>query len=236
MTEDSVPVSTPANHNLIATVWHTVALLAVFAALTVLGFLAQRSGQAPAPSPAAPPRLMPLQIQAIVFEWMTFAWVWFGVRRKGVRVLELIGGRWPDLKSVLTDILLGAGLWVLWIGISRLENFVLGRSRDAVPYPVGLLETLLAVAVALSAGVCEEIVFRGYLQRQFRALSGSALVAVLLQALVFGVSHVYQGVRLATMVVLYGLLFGLLALWRRSLRPGILAHCWSDVAARLLQM
>lgn len=235
MTENSAPISSPANRNLIAPVWHTVALLAVFVALTILGFLAQRSGQAHAPSPAAPPRLMPLQVQAIVFEWMTFAWVWFGVRRKGVRVLELVGGRWPDVKSVLADILLGAGLWVLWIGISRLENLVLGHSHDVIPYPVGLLETVLAVAVAISAGVCEEIVFRGYLQRQFRALSGSALLAVFLQALIFGVSHVYQGVRLAAMVVLYGTLFGLLALWRRSLRPGILAHCWSDVAARMLR-
>jgi len=94
----------------------------------------------------------------------------------------------------------------------------------------------LAFGVAVSAGVCEETVFRGYLQRQFRALSGSAVIAVLLPAVVFGVSHVYQGVRLASMVVLYGVLFGSLALWRRSLRPGIVAHVWSDIAVRLLRV
>ena len=134
------------------------------------------------------------------------------------------------------DILLGSGLWVLWIGISWIENALLGHRLDAIPYPVGLLEGILAIAVAVSAGICEEIVFRCYFQRQFRALSGNSVIAVVLQAAVFGIAHVYQGVRLASMVVLYGILFGVLALWRRSLRPGIIAHAWSDIAARLLRV
>jgi CAAX protease family protein len=237
MTQNSDPISCPQARKIIAPVWHTIVLLAVFAALTILGWLAQRSARVPAPSPAPPPRLLPLQIQAIIFEWATVAWIWFGVRRKRVRVRELVAGRWPSVKFVLVDLLLGVGLWLLWIGISRIETSLLGRSHasDTIPYPAGLLESILAVGVAISAGVCEEIVFRGYLQRQFQALSGSALIAVLLQAIVFGVSHVYQGVRLASMVVLYGVLFGVLALWRRSLRPGIIAHAWSDIAARLLR-
>ncbi len=110
---------------------------------------------------------------------------------------------------------------MLWSGISRIEHSLLGHNKasDAIPYPVGLLEIVLAVCVAISAGVCEEIVFCGYLQRQFRALSGSAVIAVLLQAMVFGASHAYQGVRLASMVVLYELLFGVLAVWPVTL------HC-----------
>ena len=63
-----------------------------------------------------------------------------------------------------------------------------------------------------------------------------AEVAVVLQAVAFGLPHVYQGVRMAAMAAPYGILFGVLALWRRSLRPGILAHAWSDIAARLLRV
>jgi len=33
---------------------------------------------------------------------------------------------------------------------------------------------------------------------------------------------------------LYGLLFGLVAGWRRSLRPGMIAHAWTDIFAILL--
>jgi hypothetical protein len=130
------------------------------------------------------------------------------------------------------------GLWTLWFGVSKAENFFFGQNHaaEAVPYPANLLESSLAVLVAASAGVCEEIVFRGYLQKQFLALCQNAALAILLQAAVFGVPHVYQGVRVAAMSALYGVLFGVLALWRRSLRPGILAHTWSDIAARLLRI
>jgi membrane protease YdiL (CAAX protease family) len=235
MAAQSQPVLAPTKRDLIAPVWHTVVLLAVFAAITALGWSAQRRAQAHSHN-AVPARLVPLQMQAIVFEWATLAWVWFGVRRKGVRVRELVGGQWLNAKSIAIDVLLAAGLWILWIAISKAETLLLGHAADSIPHPANFLEGFLAVAVAISAGICEEIVFRGYLQRQFLALTGSAAVAVLVQAIVFGVPHVYQGLRLAMMASLYGILFGVLALWRRSLRPGIMAHAWSDVAARLLRI
>jgi len=237
MRENQQADSHSGNCSLIAPIWHMVTLLGVFAALTILGWYAQRSFRArpPSPSPASP--LVPLQIQAIIFEWAALAWVCFGVRRKGVRVRELIGGRWPDPKSVFVDALLGGAIWAIWIAINRAQNFLFADSHspDTIPYPSNLLESFLAIGVAVSAGVCEEIVFRGYFQRQFWALTGSAGVAVLLQAVVFGVPHVYQGTRLVATTCLYGILFGVLALWRHSLRPGILAHSWSDIAARLLR-
>jgi hypothetical protein len=30
-------------------------------------------------------------------------------------------------------------------------------------------------------------------------------------------------------IMLFGVLFGLLAVWRKSLRPGMIAHAWSDI-------
>jgi membrane protease YdiL (CAAX protease family) len=87
--------------------------------------------------------------------------------------------------------------------------------------------------VALSAGFCEELVFRGYFQRQFHALTGSLAAAVALQALVFGAGHFYEGGWAVAQITLYGVLFGLLAAWRKNLRPGMLAHAWSDIFAVL---
>ncbi len=221
----------------IAPVWHTVALLAVFAAVTFVGWVAQQRHQTRLPSPA-PVHLMPLQIQTIIFEWTTVAWVCLGIRLKGAKLRDLVGGRWPNAKSVARDILIGAALWLLWTAISRAVIFFVGQNHagGAIPYPASLLEGILAIAVAVSAGICEEIVFRGYFQRQFLALTRSAVAAVLLQAAIFGIPHVYEGVRLAAMAGLYGILFGVLAIWRRSLRPGIVAHAWSDVAARFFRI
>jgi membrane protease YdiL (CAAX protease family) len=95
--------------------------------------------------------------------------------------------------------------------------------------PKRALEAAVWILVALSAGFCEELVFRGYFQRQFHAFTGSLPAAIALQAFVFGFAHFYEGTWAVTKIVLYGGLFGALAAWRRSLRPGMIAHAWSDL-------
>ena len=84
------------------------------------------------------------------------------------------------------------------------------------------------------AGVVEEIVFRGYLQRQFAAWArGAAAAGVVFSALVFGAAHGYEGLRNMVLLAVFGVLFSLLALYRRSLRAGIFAHSWHDLIAGL---
>lgn len=68
-------------------------------------------------------------------------------------------------------------------------------------------------------------IFRG----NFRRSPVVAAWAVLIQAVVFGIGHLYEGVVPVTRIMLFGVLFGLLALWRKSLRPGMIAHAWSDI-------
>ena len=54
-------------------------------------------------------------------------------------------------------------------------------------------------------------------------------MAVLAQAVLFGLAHGYQGIKNVVVITVLGLLYGLLALGRGNLRPGMLAHVWSDV-------
>jgi len=98
------------------------------------------------------------------------------------------------------------------------------------------VEIVVWIAVSLVGGVAEEIVFRGYFQRQFEALTQSRWVALALQAVLFGVSHGYQGVSACLKITVIGVLFGLLALWRRSLRPGMVAHVWTDIASGIFRI
>lgn len=87
---------------------------------------------------------------------------------------------------------------------------------------------LAFLVAALSAGFVEEFVFRGYLQRQCQALCGNTIVASLLQVLLFTQGHFYQGwVRLIP-VMLIGIVLTLVALWRKSLLPGMIAHGIGD--------
>jgi membrane protease YdiL (CAAX protease family) len=88
--------------------------------------------------------------------------------------------------------------------------------------------------LCLLVGFIEETVFRGYLQQQFiRWARGGVVLGVLLSAAVFGGAHAYQGMRNIVMLTVFGVLFSVLALYRRSLRAGMFAHSWHDLLAGL---
>jgi hypothetical protein len=84
------------------------------------------------------------------------------------------------------------------------------------------------VLLSCTAGFVEEILFRGYLQRQITALSGNAYVGVVGSAIFFGAGHGYEGARRMVLIAVLGLMFGLLTLLRKSLRPGMMAHAFFD--------
>jgi membrane protease YdiL (CAAX protease family) len=84
------------------------------------------------------------------------------------------------------------------------------------------------VVVALSVGIGEETVYRGYLQRQLGARFRSEGVGVLAQAALFGLAHANQGA-LAIGVAVDGLILGLVARWRRNLLAAIMAHVAVDL-------
>src|ERR1039457_4944712 len=69
----------------------------------------------------------------------------------------------------------------------------------------------------------------GYFQRQFETFTGNPWIALFLQAVLFGIAHGYQGIEACAKIACFGVLYGLLALWRKSLRPGMMAHAWSDI-------
>jgi membrane protease YdiL (CAAX protease family) len=127
---------------------------------------------------------------------------------------------------------LALGLWAGWTLIEMAWNRWLGPGHAAsirTFLPRGGSEISLWIGVSVSAGICEELVFRGYLQRQFETLTHSRGIALCLQALLFGVSHGYQGIEACVKIACFGALYGLLAVWRGSLRPGMMAHAWSDI-------
>jgi CAAX protease family protein len=57
---------------------------------------------------------------------------------------------------------------------------------------------------------------------------------VLGQAVLFGVSHGYQGMKSVITITVCGAWFGLLALWCRGAGPGVIAHAWTDIFSGLL--
>jgi uncharacterized protein len=45
---------------------------------------------------------------------------------------------------------------------------------------------------------------------------------------VFGAGRGYEGTRRMIVIFVFSVMFGFLALWRGSLRPGMMAHAWHD--------
>jgi membrane protease YdiL (CAAX protease family) len=82
--------------------------------------------------------------------------------------------------------------------------------------------------LSLSAGICEEFTFRGYLQKQLHGCVKSATAAVMIQGVIFGAAHAYQGLKLVLTIVVLGSLIGWLAQWRKSTRPGMISHFLQD--------
>lgn len=229
-----------ANAKLVAPLWHTVALVALFLLLALGGAYFQRQGRAHPEMLQQHPNVVPLYLSLIAMEWGLFVYVWrAGLLRTGTKLSELIGGRWTNAKDILVDVALALGLWGLWRLLDLAWVHWHGYAHAAsiqTMLPQRALEILLWIPVSISAGVCEEFVFRGYFQKQFEAFTHSKWIALLLQALLFGVSHGYQGIEACVKISIYGSLFGLLALWRKSLRPGMMAHAWSDILSGILRI
>jgi hypothetical protein len=83
-------------------------------------------------------------------------------------------------------------------------------------------------ALSLTAGICEEILFRGYLIWYLSWLMG-LWPALLVSSLFFGFAHSYQGASGILRTVLAGLLFALFYLLTRSLWVPLLLHAFIDI-------
>ncbi len=221
----------------IASWGHFVGFLLFMAGTAALGFRAQHagnvgSGAADSGQLAEHGKAIYVYLVAGVMDWLLLYYCWAGVHRRGGNLATLSGGRWSSWSELATDVAIVIPFWALWEGTAYGVHWMLGPSTaktvDSL-LPRSVPEVLLWIAVSITAGFCEEIAFRGYLQRQFHALSGSLTVAVTAQALVFGLAHSYQGWKSVVVITTLGVLYGILAVWRRNLRANIVAHAFSDI-------
>jgi membrane protease YdiL (CAAX protease family) len=191
------------------------------------------SSNAPAPASAGPGGSQEMSyIFMIGSEILLATWIWAGVQWQGGRIKDLIGGRWSSWRQVLRDFAVALPFWVIWEATARLVYALLyphSSPSNAYQVPTGAAEIFLWLLVSLAAGFCEELVFRGYLQRQFHAATGSIAAAVVLQAIVFGLVHSYQGWKPVLVITVLGVLYGTLVALRRDLRASMIAHVWSDI-------
>jgi uncharacterized protein len=219
---------------------HLAGFLGIMCGMVALGFLAQHAGGGAASSGqlAGHASAIPIYLVAAAMDWALLYYCWAGVHHRDGTLNTLSGGRWTTWKSVGVDLAIALPFWLLWEGAAYGVHWLLGASSaktvDSL-LPQSLLEILLWIGVSMTAGICEEIAFRGYLQKQFEALGLGVAIAVVGQGVVFGLVHSYQGWKNTVVISVLGTLLGALAAWRRNLRANIVVHAWADVWGGWLQ-
>lgn len=123
---------------------------------------------------------------------------------------------------------------VATLGIVPVGSYVASRLSRALDIPDDFAQATLAlfsadslpeylfllVVVAVTPAICEEIFFRGYVQRTMeRAMSWRAVIIV---GIIFGLFHL-QPIGLAATIIM-GITFGYFSFRSRSLLPAMFAH------------
>lgn len=192
---------------MIASRRHTIILLSILAALAVIGYLSNARGT------AAQPNRLALYVSVAIGQLFLVRYVLAGLR---VRVRELIG------RPHWIDPLVAAAIWLAVRGFAMLTPHSGERTNNLLPRT--RVELAVWIALAIVAGIAEELVFRGYLQRQ---------IGVLAQAVVFGLAHGYQGFGAVARITVIGLIFGIGARYRKGLIGNMLGHAAIDISAAL---
>jgi membrane protease YdiL (CAAX protease family) len=219
----------------VAPLWHTVVLVVVI-------FATSWAGAASNHGPSSETGKIFLYSATIVWQLILTGFVIFGLRFRNISVREVIGGRWDSFEKFLLDVALAAAFWITAAIILGAIGYAMGMSEHAGKLselrkqlefmaPRTLRELAVFCAVSITAGFCEEIIFRGYLQRQLGLLTRNYAVGIALAGVIFGAAHAYEGAQRMVLIGIYGMMFGVLAHFRKSLRPGMMAHAFHDIAS-----
>ena len=178
----------------------------------------------------------------ILFQWLLAGLVAWRAFARGLS-LEELGVQNVRSVSLLVVALLGAALIAAahWANVRRMSrsdhpNLERLRALGARLFPRSRSEFTLFVVLSLTAGVCEEFLFRGFVMAALlRAGLGTWLVVILSSAM-FGLAHLYQGKGGSLGTGILGAIFALARILSKSLLPAIMWHSVLDIVAGIAGM
>ena len=227
----------PAALDPIASRLHTAGLLLIIASFAIAGRVLVAHQSATALEEFGRLRIYWI---ALASEWFLLVYVLWGLRRQVTTVRTVIDESFWALSRLSLYAAIAVGAAIVWLGCGFVLGLVLpAQQPDQIRHlqsllPRGGMEKSLWVLLSASAGFCEEFLYRGYLQQQFRRLTGRLSAGIFLQAVVYGTAHAALPREIVVTAMCLGLLLGALAAWRRSLVPGMLLHAVLDIVPGLL--
>ncbi|MCP5053783.1 MAG: CPBP family intramembrane metalloprotease [bacterium] len=94
-------------------------------------------------------------------------------------------------------------------------------------------ELKLFILLSITAGICEELLFRGYLIWYIKGMTGLT-GAVIISAIIFGLAHSYQGLSGIIKTGILGLIFALVFVFTGSLWVPMVLHALVDIQSGLI--
>jgi CAAX protease family protein len=178
-----------------------------------------------------------LYSSTIAFQWILMAAVAWRAIARGLTVADL------GLSHHVTAELLGisvAGAVVLgtfqWFNLRRIghmtgavPDFMRQLARRILPGPPVELAPYFALAV--TAGICEEFLYRGFLMAALNQAGIGSWAVVAISSAFFGLAHTYQGRSGVVGTTLMGLVFGAARAGSQSLVPVVVWHSVVDLVA-----
>jgi membrane protease YdiL (CAAX protease family) len=178
-----------------------------------------------------------LYASTIGFQWAAAAVVAWRSWARGLGFEELglvVHGRWRTLIVAIVGAATLGGLQ--WFNLRRMGRSS-GKAREFMQVlaerilPQSRLEFVPFLALAVTAGVCEEFLYRGFAMAALTRAGLPAWSVVLLSSVLFGLAHLYQGRGglLSTLVI--GTVFGTARIAYDGLFPVVVWHFAVDAVA-----
>jgi uncharacterized protein len=182
-----------------------------------------------------------LYFSTALFQWLATGIVLWRCRARGFSYADLgLGAPKPFLA-----VLFAAFLTIL-IVVNQVFSLrqLTAETREAQGmlfhlalkvFPQDQAERPAFAGLVLSVAFCEEVIYRGFVQRVFLNGSGGLVGAAIVgSAILFGVAHLYQGRRGLISTTLVGLVFSAVRAGTGSLFPVMVAHFVADLMAGFL--
>jgi len=137
------------------------------------------------------------------------------------------------LASLALAVIAGALHWLNLRRVGRSPGKAPELMRALAPriLPVNSVELLPYSALALTAGVCEEFLYRGFAMGALSRVGFPAWAVVILTAVLFALAHAYQGRSGILGTFVMGILFGVVRLAYDTLIPVMMMHTVVDLVA-----
>jgi membrane protease YdiL (CAAX protease family) len=178
-----------------------------------------------------------LYAATIAFQWLMLGVVAWRALARGLTPAELgLTGRLSA--GVVVAGLLGAAIigGLQWLNLRRMGKMEgagpdLMRKITSRILPQSFVELLPYLALAATAGVCEEFLYRGFAMAALSRRGLPIWAVVLVSAVLFGLAHAYQGRAGVLGTGVLGVLLAIARIAYGSLAPVMIWHTVVDIVA-----